>query len=98
MRGWGGMGGGEVDRQVRDDLMTGRWHRWMMDSGEQWLVGLDEAEMWMEAAEVTAAEASQEAEESTAAAVWMRGADRWGPAAAARAQRRRGGMDGGDGG
>ena len=88
MRGWGGMGGGEVDRQVRDDLMTGRWHRWMMDSGEQWSEGLDEAEMWMEAAEATAAEASQEAEESTAAAVWMRGADRWGPAAAARAQRR----------
>ena len=60
----------------------------MMSSGEVWSVGLEEAERCMAVAEAEAGAAKHEAEEATAAAVWWRGADRWGAGPAAAAQRR----------
>ena len=78
----------DVVRRVREDVRSGGWHRWVMDSGEVWSVGLEEAERCMAVAEAEAGAAKHEAEEATAAAVWWRGADRWGAGPAAAAQRR----------
>ena len=79
----------DVVRRVREDVRSGGWHRWVMSSGEVWSVGLEEAERCMAVAEAEAGAAKHdEAEEATAAAVWRRGADRWGAGPAAAAQRR----------
>ena len=79
----------DVVRRVREDVRSGGWHRWVMDSGEVWSVGLEEAERCMAVAEAEAGAARHEAEEATAAAVWWRGADRWGAGPAAAAAQRR---------
>ena len=75
-------------RRVREDVRSGWWHRWVMDSGEVWSVGLEEAERCMAVAEAEAGAAKHEAEEAAAAAVWWRGADRWGAGPAAAAAQR----------
>ena len=59
-----------VDRQVREDLITGRWHGRLMEHGTIWADGIEHAEAWIDQAEAVAAAAVAEVQEARAAAVW----------------------------